>query len=70
MRIWWRLRTRVQFRASTTLLDLARLRVGHAARNSRAHAVVECASGRVFIGRRQMSWQIHAVVKQPQDIDV
>lgn len=39
-------------------------------KNGPTHAVVDCALRRVIVGRRQMSWQIHAVVKQPQNIDV
>ena len=38
-------------------------------KNSPTHAVGGCASRQVIVGRRQMSWQIHAVVKQPQNID-
>jgi len=29
----------------------------------------QCVSGRVIVGRRQMPWQVHAVVKQSQDIN-
>jgi hypothetical protein len=32
--------------------------------------LLDCASARVLAGRRQMSWRVHAVVKQAQDIDV
>ena len=38
-------------------------------KNSPTHAVGGCASRQVIVGRRQMSWQIHAAVKQPQNID-
>lgn len=45
------------------------LRVCNAAQNSSAHAVAYSTSGRVITGRRKMAWEIHAVVKQPQNID-
>ena len=32
--------------------------------------VFDSESRQVIIGRRQMSWQIHAVMKQSQNIDV
>jgi hypothetical protein len=47
-----------------------RLRICQPPKNGPKHAAVDCASGQVIVGRRQKPWQIHTVVKQPQDIDV